>query len=251
MERAIRFPLVMDKNKEVRTLEELKKNFNLDKVIEYYLEGKLKMWLQDRSYTDELSQIEELEWCEDRNKIALMLCVIFGIEEGTDINTTKVRSQENRGLIPKSLSDYNKWGERLEFISFTQEELDKRLLSEDLYNGINNREIYLYGDEFVVTDRFKNTTYIGVNTPVVKTISSEIFKSEANNIKFENVRVISGNDALQKSLEEFAHYITDDDRLRRVLERVVGYLTLISIPPTTRTLTRIAKIRRTIINEED
>ena len=44
---AVKFPLKMS-GVEVRTLEELQKNFNLEEAVEYFRTGKLQRWLENR-----------------------------------------------------------------------------------------------------------------------------------------------------------------------------------------------------------
>ena len=48
MARKIRFPLKMKNGAEVRTLDELKENFDLESVLGYFADGKLSTWLADR-----------------------------------------------------------------------------------------------------------------------------------------------------------------------------------------------------------
>ena len=48
MAKKIRFPLEMDNGLEVRSMEELRNNFSLGRVLEYIQNGKLVIWLRDR-----------------------------------------------------------------------------------------------------------------------------------------------------------------------------------------------------------
>ena len=45
MAKKIRFPLEMDNGLEVRSMEELRNNFSLGRVLEYIQNGKLVIWL--------------------------------------------------------------------------------------------------------------------------------------------------------------------------------------------------------------
>lgn len=76
MKRRIKFPLILKNDEEVRTLGELRENFDLEKIIVYYLDEKLQRWLKDRNYTDELDKIEKIN--KDSNNIGNQLCKIFG-----------------------------------------------------------------------------------------------------------------------------------------------------------------------------
>ena len=53
MARKIRFPLKMTNSTEVRTIEELRANFDLTAVLGYYADGKLVDWLRDRYFENE------------------------------------------------------------------------------------------------------------------------------------------------------------------------------------------------------
>lgn len=197
MNRVIKFPLIMNDGNEVRTIDELREKFNLEKVTEYYIEGKLKTWLKHRNYIEELSQLEKLDCCDDRNKIPFMLCKIFDVEQVINLSISEIEQKKSRLSILKSFSDDEKWEEKLEFIAFTQEELENKLLLGNLNNIFDGkmkaqrREVYLCGEIFNVNDKFKNITYIGVNTPFVNIISNKIFDAKVNDIKFKNVKITS------------------------------------------------------------
>lgn len=197
MKRVIKFPLIMSNGKEVRTIDELRENFELEKITEYYLEGKLKIWLQHRNYLNELSNFEILESCDNRNEVPPMLCKIFGVEQSINLNISEMERRKNRISILKGFSDDEEWENKLEFIAFTQEELEKKLLSGDLFNTfdeqmkLQRKEVYLCGDIFTVSDKFKNITYAGVNIPTINILSDLIFEAEANDIRFKNVKITS------------------------------------------------------------
>lgn len=218
MKRILKFPLIMNNEKEVRTIAELRENFNLKKVIEYYFEGKLKTWLQHRNYTQELSQLEKLECCDDRNKIPVMLCEIFDVEQSIDLNISEIERRKSRISILKSFSDNEEWEKKLEFIAFTQEELERKLMSGDLYSIYDNktklqiREIYLCGDTFTVSEKFKNIAYVGVNTPLVNIISTNVFDAKANNIKFDNVKITS-EEFVEVAIKDIKDCIIDDNKI--------------------------------------
>ena len=60
MARKIRFPLVMSNGAEVRTIEELRENFDIKSILGYYYEGNLLTWLKDRYYDVEADKITKL-----------------------------------------------------------------------------------------------------------------------------------------------------------------------------------------------
>ena len=56
----MKFALEMKDGVRVRTLQELRDNFDLNHITEYFLNGKLETWLEDRYYDEELEQIRKL-----------------------------------------------------------------------------------------------------------------------------------------------------------------------------------------------
>lgn len=81
MVKKIKFPLEMASGVQVRSLEELKENFDLEKIIAYYMNGKLLIWLKDRYYDDKAAQILELN-NKDKN-LKQKICNIIGVEYKT------------------------------------------------------------------------------------------------------------------------------------------------------------------------
>ena len=61
MARKVRFALEMNKGVEVRSMEELREHFSLAKVLEYYNNGKLVIWLRDHYENSKADSIEQLD----------------------------------------------------------------------------------------------------------------------------------------------------------------------------------------------
>ena len=70
---------------QVRTLDELKENWDLEKVLNYYLNGKLQTWLTDRYYTELADAVASLSDIDDNTELQHKLCGIFGIEIENDL----------------------------------------------------------------------------------------------------------------------------------------------------------------------
>ena len=56
----LKLPLEMANGKQVRSLQELRDNWDLEKVLGYYLNGRLAKWLNDRYYAEEAEKIQQL-----------------------------------------------------------------------------------------------------------------------------------------------------------------------------------------------
>ena len=60
MAKKIKFTLEMKDGVQVRTLEDLQENFDIEKVVGYFSDGKLQTWLDERYYEDEAEAISKL-----------------------------------------------------------------------------------------------------------------------------------------------------------------------------------------------
>ena len=77
MARKIKFPLEMKNGNRVRTLEELKENFDLEKVLTYFQNKKLHRWLYDRGYNEELRRVNKLTREEENfEKLVCDICKV-------------------------------------------------------------------------------------------------------------------------------------------------------------------------------
>ena len=86
MAKKIRFPLHIN-GTDVRTIEELRNNFDLKSVLGYFENGKLVTWLKDRYYDNEAMAVEVLS--ADDSELNQKLMSIFGIsvdEESEEID---------------------------------------------------------------------------------------------------------------------------------------------------------------------
>ncbi|GIW48838.1 MAG: hypothetical protein KatS3mg079_314 [Caloramator sp.] len=53
MVKKVKFPLEIKDGVKVRTIEELRENFDLEKSDMYFINSKLAIWLIDRGYNEE------------------------------------------------------------------------------------------------------------------------------------------------------------------------------------------------------
>lgn len=83
MAKTIKFNLICD-GKPIRTMEDLRNNFSIEDILEYYNNKLLHRWLSVRGYSEELEKVEALNECED---LALIknLINIFEVESDSSI----------------------------------------------------------------------------------------------------------------------------------------------------------------------
>lgn len=194
MGKKIKFALKMKDGVEVRNLQELRDNFDLNQVTAYFMDGKLETWLSDRYYDEEVEQIESLQ--KDDSELQKKLCQIFGVEYEEDTMTPEEIEARNRKLaMLKEITDDEEILANVDYVAFSQEEL-----SDLLDEGVDT--IYLCGDDFVIPERVKDKTYIGINTKL-NLDAKKMERYEKNNIRLIN---------LQEKQEEADHTETANQR---------------------------------------
>lgn len=160
MAKKVKLPLDMGNDVFVRTLDELKENYNSEKAVESFLDGRLLTWLDDRYYEDEAARVRELSEQGDRDKLAVKLGEIFGVKVETevDVDVLEIR-REKLEKLRKITSDDNILA-NADSAAFSQEDLGD-LLDEGA------EVIYLCGGSFRIPLSVENVRYIGVNSPVI------------------------------------------------------------------------------------
>ncbi|NFF82258.1 hypothetical protein FC764_13615 [Clostridium botulinum] len=78
MAKTIKFNLILDGNS-VRTIEDLRENFSIEDILEYYNNGLLQRWLEVRGYSELLEKVKSIHE-EDDIEIITKLITIFQVE---------------------------------------------------------------------------------------------------------------------------------------------------------------------------
>ena len=212
MVKKIRFALKMD-GVEVRTLTDLQEHFDIDSVMEYYLNGKLETWLDDRYYDEEANQVREL--APESSELSKKLCEIFHVEYVRDALTPEEVEARNRKIERlRKITDDEEIVDKVDSVAFTQEELFGLL-----EKGLDT--IYLCGKGFMIPEDVPNKTYIGIQAQVVITAKAEeVFKQ--NQVKLIDVEKVveavpgGGAKALEVSAEVKAIFEKIEADLRAV-----------------------------------
>ena len=183
MARMIRFPLKMKNGAEVRTLDELKENFDLESVLGYFTDGKLATWLADRYYDEKAEAISALS--ADTPELNAKLCNILEVEyqeEDDDTDLEYIQRRNEKLRILSAYTDNKDILNNIDIVAMSQDEL-LYILDE------SPEKVYLYGDRFSIPFAVKNVSYIGVNTPVILIDKTKyIFEYNEVGISFNNVR---------------------------------------------------------------
>ncbi len=180
MAKRVKFPLNMgtksgtDEDIMVRNIEELKENYNTQKVMWYFREGKLLTWLEDRYCDDEAEQIREL--MEQDCKNAVKVGKIFGVEIKEDIDVEEIENRRKKLEKLRDITGDDEILNNVDCVVFSQDELVD-LLDEEA------KVIYLCGENFRIPMSVKNVRYVGVNNPPVSISGTGDIMRE-NNEKF-------------------------------------------------------------------
>ncbi|MGN0005730.1 MAG: hypothetical protein ACI37Z_07150 [Candidatus Gastranaerophilaceae bacterium] len=149
---AVKFPLEMKNGIKARTMRDLVDNFDTEKVVGYFLDGKLKKWLDARWYEDEAERISELD--KNDPELAKHICEIFGVEyEEEEIDPEEIARRNERIAKLKQYTDDEQIIKNIDFVAFNQEEL------ADLYDR-DVKKIYLCKGDFRIPKSKSNLEYV-------------------------------------------------------------------------------------------
>ena len=178
MAKKIRFALKMKDGVEARNLQELQEHFDIDSVMEYYLNGKLETWLDDRYYDEEANQVREL--APESSELSKKLCEIFQVEYVRDALTPEEAEVSNRKIERlREITDDEEIIDKVDSVAFSQEEL-----ADLLDEGLDT--IYLCGKDFQIPLGKRDMTYIGIQTILTLT-DRQLGQYMENGIRFVNL----------------------------------------------------------------
>ena len=136
---------------EVKTLEELRENFDLEKVVAHFKEGTLLEWLEYHFYDDEAEAIESIE-VDDRNA-PQKICAALNVECDEDLEFTQ-RIREKKAILSEKTDDQ----------TIIDNATTTAMNQDDLANllHMDYKKIYLCGEQFNVPIRMTGMNYIGI-----------------------------------------------------------------------------------------
>ena len=181
MAKKIKFPLLLKNDVQARSLKDIQDNFDLEKIIQYYLDGKLIAWLESHYYDTQAESMRMLNK-SDRH-LRKKLCQIFGVEYEEPENTPQLTEIEERNrklsILKQFTFDPDILG-NLDHVAFDQ---------EDLVNLLDDcvRKIYLCNNSFTIPLRVHLKDYIGLGNVEVTFAEKEIVYPNTHVMFFNNV----------------------------------------------------------------
>jgi len=181
-----KFSLEMKSGVQVATVDELRANFDLEKILIYLENGKLEKFLRDRFYTDEADVLQNL-FAQDKNT-PKKICEILGVNYEKFADTAeeifwrrerleRLKKFTNDAAILKHVDD----------VAFDQDDLEDILSQKNI-----PATIYLCDKIFRFPSgilRIKNIRYIGIGKVTVVVESIKEIDFTALNISFENIEL--------------------------------------------------------------
>lgn len=180
----LKLPLEMTNGQQVRSLQELRNNWDLEKVLGYYLNGRLLNWLNDRYYLEEAEKIQQLEELKDTKDLLQRLCAVFGVQyQNSDLINVEAIEKRNQKL--ERLRLYT--ADDVILKNVDKVALDQNELEYLLAHGSNI--IYLCSGEFNIEKNQENIVYIGIDNPTVKMNRETWHLLRKNNCIFNNCKL--------------------------------------------------------------
>ena len=168
---------------EVRTLDELRENFDAEKILEYFKDGTLLKWLETWHYNKEAVKIRELDNTAENLK---ELCEILKVEY---CSPEEIAWRTERLELLKKFTSDEKILAQVDNVAFDADDL------LDILEEGETQEIYLCGKKFTFSSgmlNFENKHYHGVGNVTVKFETDEVIDFDVLGLKFENIQ-LEGN----------------------------------------------------------
>lgn len=167
---AVKFPLEVKNGVKARNISELRENFDIEKVVGYFLDGKLKNWLDARYYEDEAEAIEQLS--ENDAELARKLCAIFDVEyDLKEIDQEEIAKRNERLARLKQFTADEEIINNIDCVAFDQEEL------AGLYDS-NAQLIFLCEGPFVIPKSKSELEYILIADPEVNGLKEKLSEEQ-------------------------------------------------------------------------
>ena len=163
--RTVKFPLEVKNGTQARNMTDLVNNFDIEKIIGYFLDGRLKSWLEARYYEEEAIAIEKID--KDDPDLAKKLSEVFGVAYNeTVIDPEEIERQNARITKLKQITSDEEIIRNVDLVAFDQEEL------ADLYDS-GKKKIYLCEGEFNIPKSKQNIDYVFIGEPKVNGLHSQ------------------------------------------------------------------------------
>ena len=186
----VKAPLVVN-GVEVRDIEMLRDNFDVEVLIDYAFDGKLSKWLRERFYDDEADEIDALS--EKDPDLEDKMYDIFQVDP--PMSEEEIAWRNERLAKLKEFTDDEDILANVDNVAFDQEDLSD-LIEYDI------EEIYLCGGRFTIPLKVENKTYIGIGDAVAVIRSNVPIDFDDLNIHFKDIRFNSAYEKISPQADD-------------------------------------------------
>jgi len=180
---ARKFALYLKDGHEVRNnIEEITEYFDYGRIVEYFHDGSLLQWLEDRRYEKEAIALSYLE--TDVKDFKEKLCYIFHIDSkkiDTEAVAEDAEKVRKKALITQYTNDTNILAD-MDSIATSQKELEEALKRKKSL-------IYLCGSKFTIAPKYENIKYVGLGNVTIGIDTEVKVDFEKKHIQFENINI--------------------------------------------------------------
>ena len=128
--RKIKFALELKDGQEARSIDELRKYFDLEKIVGYLHDGKLAEWLKDRFYEDEAKAVNALDI--NAPDFGKKLCNILGAKYEDMVDAEKIVWRKERLEKLKQYTADEEVLSKIDWVAFDQEDLEDIMREENI-----------------------------------------------------------------------------------------------------------------------
>lgn len=206
-----KFPIVLSDGTEVQTMEELREKFDFKKVMEYFQNRRLAVWLEDRFYSDEADALKTIRGSD--KGAPRKVCEILGVDyeeyaEELDDPETLAWRQERRERL-KEFTDDEEIIKRVDYVAFDQDDLE-----DILRETPQPKKVWLCGNFFLFPSgmlRKNDITYIGIGKNVsVKIETKKDIDFSEQGIFFKNVKFVNDESEIVEE-EEVPEEVVEEE----------------------------------------
>lgn len=167
----------------VRTLEELQINFDAEKLIGHWLNGKLQTWLLDRHYEDQLAKINAINTSGETLLVELCEALEIDIDRAENkVKVDEIAKRQERIKVIRQYTDDKDIIEHIDDVAMNQIELEVLL-----HRQVGS--IYLYGEAFCFGGMsIKNVSFIGIDNPIIKVETDSLVDFHEMNVQFQGCK---------------------------------------------------------------
>ncbi len=154
-----KFALELSNGVQARSIADIKENFDLEKIVFYFLNGKLRLWLEDRYYEEEMAELDEISLTD--SGMGQKLCSVFNVsykETFLDAEASQ-RRKEKLNKLKKITKDEKMWI-KVDLVAFNQEEL------AEIYDD-GAETIYLCEGTFDIPVSKQSIQYINLGDAII------------------------------------------------------------------------------------